>query len=68
MARFTVDTDKTFDQTLAKLIEQGGGTKADVIQRAVATYQYLKSEVDGSGKQVAIRNPDGTVLRDVILP
>lgn len=68
MPRFTFDMDDKFNETLSKLAE--GGNKADVIRKAVASYQYLKSEVPSydSTRRISIRDVDGTVLRDVILP
>ena len=41
VARFIVNMDDKFEKTLADLAN--GGSKADVIQRAVSSYQYLKS-------------------------
>ncbi len=68
MPRFTVDIDARFDKTLSEIAE--GGSKADAIRRAVATYHYLKSEVpnQNSGKRVSITDTNGTVLKDLILP
>ncbi len=68
MPRFTIDLDDKFNETLTNLAN--GGNKADVIRRAVATYQYLKSEVpDGStDKRVTITDNKGKVQHSVILP
>ena len=68
MPRMTVDMDEKFDEALTKLAE--GGSKADVIRKAVQTYSYLKSEVPNytSQKRVSIRSIDGKILNDVILP
>lgn len=68
MPRFTIDIDDKFDETLNKLAN--GGSKADVIRRAVASYQYLKSEVPDtqSEKRVSITDKDGKVQTNVVLP
>ncbi len=68
MPRFTVDIDDQFNETLAKLAN--GGSKADVIRKAVASYQYLKSEVPSgqSEKRISITDASGNVQKDVILP
>jgi hypothetical protein len=67
MQRFTVDIDEQFNKTLTDLAN--GGSKADVIRRAVATYSYLKSEVSpGSDKRVSITDSQGKVQKDLILP
>ncbi len=54
MARFTVNVDDKFDKTLAGLAN--GSSKADVIQRAVSSYQYLISEIPNrnSDKRISI--------------
>ena len=68
MPRYTIDIDAEFDKTLTDLAN--GGSKADVIRRAVQTYSYLKSQVpnQNSDKRVSITDADGNVKKDVILP
>ncbi len=68
MPRFTIDVDDQFNKTLEDLAK--GGSKADVIRKAVATYEYLKNEVPNqtSANRVSITDSDGTVRKDVILP
>ena len=68
MPRFTIDIDDKFNETLAKLAN--GGSKADVIRNAVATYQYLKSEAPSgqTEKRISITDANGNVQKDVILP
>ncbi|WP_419804437.1 hypothetical protein [Terriglobus sp.] len=68
MARYTVEMDDKFAKTLRDLAN--GGSTAAVIQRAVATYEYLKSQVPdaSSPNRVAIANNEGVVQQVVILP
>jgi hypothetical protein len=68
MPRFTIDIDDKFNQTLEELAN--GGSKADAIRRAVASYQYLKHQVpsNSSPNKVSITDQDGKIIRDVILP
>jgi hypothetical protein len=68
MPRFTIDIDDKFNDTLTNLAN--GGSKADVIRKAVASYQYLKSEVPNSqsDKRVSITDANGNIQKDVILP
>ncbi|HEY0795135.1 MAG TPA: hypothetical protein VGD64_05070 [Acidisarcina sp.] len=68
MARLTLDTDPQFDQTLADLVDMTGGTKADVLRKAVATYKYLKTEDLDPGNRISITNQEGSVVKDVVLP
>ena len=68
MARFTIDTDQQFDQNLNDLVNMTGGTKADVLRKALATYKYLKTEDQQPENKVSITNKDNVVVKDVILP
>lgn len=68
MPRFTIDIDDKFNDTLNSLAN--GGSKADVIRKAVSSYQYLKSEVPDSSSQnrISITDSKGVVQKDVVLP
>jgi predicted transcriptional regulator len=68
MARFTIDTDQQFDRNLDELVNMTGGTKADVLRKALATYRYLKTENQDSQNKVSITNKDNVVMKGVILP
>jgi predicted DNA-binding protein len=68
MSRFTIDTDKQLDQNLNDLVKMTGGTKADVLRKAIATYKYLKTEDLQPKHKVSITNAANQVLKDVILP
>ncbi len=68
MARFTIDTDQQFDQNLNDLVNMTGGTKADVLRKALATYKYLKTEDQQPDNKVSITNSANKVVKDVILP
>jgi predicted transcriptional regulator len=68
MPRFTIDVDTKFNDTLDRLAQ--GGSKADVIRKAIATYDYLKNATSdqASDKRVSITDANGNVQKDVILP
>jgi hypothetical protein len=68
MTRFTIDIDDQFNKTLESLAN--GGSKADVVRRAVQTYSYLKSEVPNSAaeRRVSITDASGNIEKVVILP
>ena len=70
MPRYTIDMDDKFEKTLRDLAVAQGGTTADVIQRAVVTYKYLKSQVPdkSSPNRVSITDANGNVRTDVVLP
>lgn len=67
MPRFTLDTDEKFDETLAELAKLTGGTKSDVLIKAIATYRYLKTQAADAGTKVSITK-DGLVLKNVEVP
>ena len=68
MPRLTIDVDDKFNDTLNELAK--GTSKADVIRRAIASYQYLKSETaePNSGNRISITDADGKIQKDVVLP
>lgn len=68
MPRITIDVDDKFNDTLAELAQ--GSNKADVLRRAVASYQYLRSELGSadSGRHLSITDASGQVQKDVLLP
>ena len=68
MPRYTIDMDQKFEKTLRDLAD--GGSKADVIRRAVATYRALKAEVPDSSSpnRVVIADANGLVRKELILP
>jgi hypothetical protein len=67
MATLTLETDRKFDDTLADLVKTTGGTEADVLLRAVATYKFLKEQDQDPAKKISITR-NGTVLNDITLP
>ena len=68
MPRFTIDIDDKFNDTLTELAK--GTTKADVIRRAVASYNYLKGEIaaPAAGLRISITDATGNIQKDVVLP
>lgn len=67
--RYTVDLDAEFDNTLSRLAEQKGTTKAEIIRRALATYSFLAAQAPiNSQKKVSITDQNDHVLKDVVLP
>ena len=70
MPRYTMDFGDKFEEMVAKLAEEKGITKAELIRRAVATYNYLTSETQDKKKRlkVSLSDHENRVLKDVILP
>jgi hypothetical protein len=72
MTRYTVDLGPEFDEALARMAREKGGSKAEVIRRALIAYAALKDE-EGSGNRISITGQVGDdnqtrILKDVILP
>ena len=71
MAKYTIDFDDTFDKTLSDLKEgtlTDATTKAEVIRRAVATYKFLKGEIEKGGEIAVTDKATGKVKKSIILP
>lgn len=70
MASITLNMDKKFQKSLQDLVIADGGTEADVISRALASYQFLKSQVSNgnSNTRISITDSDGKILKNVTLP
>lgn len=69
MAKYTIDFDDAFNNTLEDLKDKTDATtKADVIRRAVASYKVLKAESASDDKKISITSDDGKILKDIILP
>lgn len=69
MARYTIDFDDEFNKTLTDLVKNSDATtKAEVIRRAVATYNYLrKAQQAGKDAKIAITEGD-KVTKEIVLP
>ena len=68
MAKYTIDFDDAFNETLEGLKETTDATtKADVIRRAVASYKVLKSESSVKDNKISVTS-DGKILKDIVLP
>ncbi len=67
MAKFTVSFKPKGDQALERLARKTGTTKAEVIKRAIALYEYVDNEVDESkGRRLSITQDDAAV-KDIII-
>ena len=64
MPRYNVEFTEEVNQALERLAEQQGGSKADVIRRAIALERYL-SKIQGEGARLLVEHPDGQ-LKEVV--
>ena len=66
--RFTIDVDDKFTKTLDRLVQDTSATtKAEVIRRAIATYDYLAQNAKDS-RQVVIRDDNSKAETKVVIP
>jgi len=55
--RYTIDVDDKFQDTLERLVkETSATTKAEVLRRALATYDLLNERTRDANQQVVIRS------------
>lgn len=68
--RFTLDYGDKFDEVLSRLAEDKTVSKAEVIRRAVATYNYLNEQIKIRGKQVklSLSDENDRVIKDIVIP
>jgi predicted transcriptional regulator len=67
--RYTMDLDKQLDDTLSDLAARKGTSKAEIIKRALATYNFISCQAPAnSDRKFSITSSDGTVLTDIVIP
>jgi hypothetical protein len=70
MPRYTIDFDDDFDKMLGDLVKNTDATtKAEVIRRAVASYNYLKKQQrEQHDTKLRIVDKDDKPLQEIVLP
>jgi hypothetical protein len=69
MPRFTIDFDDNFDKTMSDLVKTTDATtKADVIRRAVASYSFLKKQLNANKDAKIIITDGNNNTKEVVLP
>ena len=67
--RYTMDLDKQLDEALSELAARKGTSKAEIIKRALATYNFISCQAPAnSDKKFSITTSDDKVLKDIIIP
>ena len=67
--RYTIDLDGKFDEALSELAARKGTSKAEIIKRALATYNFISAQAPAnSDKKVSITTSDDKVLKDIVIP
>lgn len=69
MGKYTVDFGEQLDKQLEQLAKTKGTTKAEVMRRAIASYDYLVRQVDESkGMKIAVSDRNDKVVKEIVLP
>lgn len=69
MSKYTVDFGEQLDRTIERLAKEKGTTKADVLRRAIASYDYLVQQVNPTtGMKIAVSDGNDRVVKEVVLP
>jgi hypothetical protein len=70
MPDLKLNIDTKFERTLQDLVPSSSGAKneADIVQRAVATYKYLKTDLPKGAKIQVVDDAGNTIEADLQLP
>jgi predicted transcriptional regulator len=64
-----MDLDPTLDEALSNLATRKGISKAEIIKRALATYNYISGQAPAnSDKKFSITTSDDKVVKDIVIP
>jgi predicted transcriptional regulator len=64
-----MDLDKQLDEALSELAARKGTSKAEIIKRALATYNFISCQAPAdSNKKFSITTSDDKVIKDIIIP
>jgi len=67
LARISVALNDKADEAIERLAKKERTTKADILRRALALYNYVQQETEGEGKKLSLTNRDGEVEKDIVL-
>jgi len=67
MAKFTITFGPDSDEVLDRLASQAGTSKADIIKRALALYNYAETETKRNPKRKLAITEDNVAVRDIVL-
>ena len=67
MTRLNLEVSPKMDDLLTELAREKSTTKADVLRRAVALYNYVETQLAAGDKTLAIAQND-RVIKDIVVP
>ena len=66
MPRLTVEFNEKVDKILKELAEKDQTTKADVIRRALALYNYVHKEAIEKNRKLSITDDEDEIIKDIV--
>jgi hypothetical protein len=67
MTRLNLEVSPKMDELLTELAREKSTTKADVLRRAVALYNYVETQLAAGDRTLAIAQND-RVIKDIVVP
>ena len=68
--RYTISFPEKLERILDNCAKENEISKAELLRRAIATYAYLKNELNkyaDKGICISLTLEDGTILKDVVI-
>ncbi|MGE3535807.1 MAG: ribbon-helix-helix protein, CopG family [Candidatus Tectimicrobiota bacterium] len=66
MPRMTIEFSDKVNDILTELSSKEEVSKAEILRRALALYNYVQKEAVDKNKKVSITDNDDTILKDII--
>lgn len=67
MPKLTVEFSDRVNEKLEEVANRNALTKADVLRRAIALYEFVDTNVAQKDAQLLITDKDGNVLRQIVV-
>jgi predicted transcriptional regulator len=67
MARLTVQFPDRTSEMLSDLAVKDQKTKTEIIDRALALYNYLRRETQDGKHRIAVVDEDGKILKEIVM-
>ena len=68
MTKYSIELNKEFDNLLNQISERKGLTKAEIIRRAVASYDFLDKELSSAQDKKLIIQDNENNITNIKLP
>lgn len=68
MAKYTINIDEAVEKVLDELGSRDPKQKGELIQKALASYIYLKKESKDDNLNVSITDKDQKIVKNIELP